>query len=119
MEQITLGQIGLAITFLVGLIGGIGYIKKHVQTWINDTLKDQFASIDAKIQHLDDKMEGIDVATCKNFLVARLSEVEKGIPMDEIELERFWEQYEHYSKHGGNSYIKNKVDDLKERGLLK
>ena len=118
MEQITLGQIGLAVTFIVGLIGGISYIKKHVQAWINDTLKVQFASIDAKIQHLDDKMEGIDVATCKNFLVARLAEIEKGIPMDEIEKERFWEQYEHYSKHGGNSYIKNKLDELQEKGLI-
>lgn len=119
MEQITLGQIGLAVTFIVGLIGGISYIKKHVQSWINETLRGQFASIDAKIQHLDDKMEGIDIATCKNFLVARLAEVEKGIPMDPIELERFWEQFEHYTKHGGNSYIQNKVDELKERGLLK
>lgn len=118
MEQITLGQIGLAVTFIVGLIGGISYIKVYVQKWINETLKDQFSSIDEKIQHLDDKMEGIDIATCKNFLVARLSEVEKGIPMDEIEKERFWEQYEHYAKHGGNSYIKNKVEELQEKGMI-
>lgn len=116
MEQITLGQIGLAITFIVGLIGGIGYIRKHLQKWISDSLKDQFAAVDARIQRLDDKMEGIDMATCKNFLVARLAELEKGLLWDEIEKERFWEQYEHYKKHGGNTYIQNRVEKLKEQG---
>ncbi len=125
MEQITLGQIALAITFIVGLISGISYIKNHLHKWIADSLKDQFGNVDvqfdkvdARIDHLEKHMEGIDVATCKNFLVARLSELDKGMYWDEIETERFWEQYEHYRKHGGNSYIGNKVENLKEKGIL-
>lgn len=34
MEQITLGQLGLALTFIVGLISGIGYIRKHLEDLI-------------------------------------------------------------------------------------
>ena len=125
MGQITLGQVSLAITFIVGLISGISYIRSNLHKWIADSLKDQFTNVDvqldkvdARIDHLEQHMEGIDVATCKNFLVARLSELDKGILWDEIETERFWEQYEHYRKHGGNSYIENKIENLKEKGIL-
>lgn len=118
MEQITIGQIALAITFIVGLISGITYIRKHLQKWIADSLRDQFAAVDTRIDKLENKIEGIDIATCKNFLVARLSELEKGFIWDEIEKERFFEQYEHYIKHGGNTYIKTKVEELKEKGVF-
>ena len=108
----------MALAFIVSTVGGIKYVKNNVQKWIRDSLSEPFNKVDNKIDHLEEKMEGIDIATCKNFLVARLSELERGIPWDEIEEERFWEQYEHYVKHGGNSYIQNKIDKLKEKGLL-
>ena len=55
---------------------------------------------------------------CKNYLVSFLSDVEKDELTDEIERERFWEQYQHYTEHGGNSYIKRKVEKLKSEGKL-
>ena len=36
----------------------------------------------------------------------------------EIETERFWEQYEHYKKMDGNSYIKEWVAKLQKKGWL-
>lgn len=118
MEQITLGQVGVALTFIVGLIGGIGYLRTHLQKWIADSLKEEFQAVNDKIDKLQDHIDAVDMGSCKNFLVARLAEVEKGSTLDEVERERFWEQYEHYSKIGGNSYIKIKVDKLKSDGKL-
>ena len=118
MEQITVGQLVAALAFIVSAIGGVQYVKKNVKIWINNAVKEPFDNVNAKIDHLEDKMEGIDVATCKNFLVARLAELDKGMVWDEIEKERFWEQYEHYTKHGGNSYIQARVEKLKEKGEL-
>lgn len=118
MEQITLGQIGLAVTFIVGLIGGIGYLKTHLQQWIADSLRDQFQAVEDKINKLQCRIDDVDMGTCKNYLVATLADLEKGNPLDEIERERFWEQFEHYSKIGGNSYIQRKVDQLKSEGKL-
>lgn len=118
MEQITLGQVGLAVTFIVGLIGGIGYLKTNIRQWISDSLKDEFKSIDDKMVKLQDRIDAVDMQACKNFLVARLADVEKGNTLDEIERERFWEQYEHYSEIGGNSYIHIKVEQLKADGRL-
>lgn len=117
MENITLGQIGLAVTFVVGLITGIGYLGKHVKTWIADALKEQLDDINEKITELSGKIDDVDMNATKNFLVARLSEIEQS-QLNEIEAERFWEQYEHYHSIGGNSYIDQKVEKLKSMGKL-
>ena len=118
MENITIGQIGLAVTFLVGLISGIGYLHKQMKVWIADALSDQLKAIGDKINELNDHIDDVDMNSTKNFLVARLSDVESGQPLSEIEAERFWEQYEHYHKIGGNSYIDQKVEKLRSMGKL-
>lgn len=118
MDTITLGQIALGITFIVGLITGIAFLHNKLKEWLQEILKDQFSQIKTEISGLSKKIEDVDMNTCKNFLVRTLSDIENEQPMSETELERFWEQYEHYTTIGGNSYIKNKVDKLKAEGKL-
>lgn len=118
MEQITLGQIALAITFVVGLIGGIGYLKTHLTAWVGNAVKDQLTNLDTKITKLNDRIETVDLETCKNFLVVMLNLIERGETMSEIQTERFWEEYEHYRQCGGNSYIKAKVEKLQADGKI-
>lgn len=118
MDNITLGEIGIAITFLVGIISGISYLHKHLREWIAQSLKDQLDSIKDEVKGLHDRIDGVDMQACKNYLVSFLSDVEKDELTDEIERERFWEQYQHYTEHGGNSYIKRKVEKLKSEGKL-
>ena len=113
MGQITLGQISLGVTFLVGLITGIGYLHKQLKVWIAESLKEQLDAIDSKIDELSGQIDEVDMNATKNFLVARLADIEQDHTMNEIEAERFWEQYEHYHKIGGNSYIDQKVEKLK------
>ena len=118
MESITLGQIGLALTFLVGLITAVRYLKTNLKKWVVDSLKDELKGLDGKINDLKKQIDDVDVENCKNFLVQQLSDAERGVKWDEIELERFYEQYEHYQQKGGNSYIKSKVEKLKAEGKI-
>ena len=113
MEQITVGEVGLTITFLVGLIGGIGYLRNHLKEWIASALKEELGSIEKKIDKMQEQINEVGKDARKNFLVARLSDAERGNEWDEVERERFWEQYDVYCKNGGNSYIKDKVNKLK------
>lgn len=117
MENITIGQIGLAVTFLVGLVSGIGYLHKQMKVWIADALSDQLKAIDDKLNELNGHIDDVDMNATKNFLVARLADLEKH-ELEEIELERFYEQYGHYHKLGGNSYIDQRVQKLKSMGKL-
>ena len=118
MENITLGDISLAVTFLGGLIGGIGYLHKNLKIWMANALDEQLKSIDKELQDLSSRLEKVDLDTCKDFLVMRISSLERGTTLCEIEKERFWEEYEHYLKIGGNSYISMKVEQLKKEGKL-
>ena len=118
MEQITIGQVALGITFIVGLITGITYLIKSLRQGMTALFKDEFKGITDRIDKLEQSIIGVDKEATKNYLVTQISQIERGIPMGDIESERFWEQYERYVKAGGNSYIKRKVEQLKEDGKL-
>lgn len=118
MENITLGQIGGVVAFVVALISGTGFISSQTKKFIQTALSEQMASIDKRFDGVEAKLMTVDTEATKNFLVSVLSDVEKGLALDEVERERFYEEYEHYQKIGGNSYIKRKVEELKEKKLL-
>lgn len=129
MENITLGQIAAAIGIIGIIYGGYKGLNKTITETITKVVKDLLAPITKSIDDLDKKLnavdmeiskklKSVDMETCKNFLVRCLADVERGDQMTEIEKERFWEQYEYYIDHGGNTYIKNKVEKLKEQGRL-
>lgn len=118
MENITIGQIALIIAFIVALIKGIEYlytlVSKGATKWVNACLN----PINDNINNLSNKIDTADMNATKNFLVRFLADVEQGNEIDEIEKERFYEEYKHYTDLGGNSYIKDKVEKLKKDGKL-
>ena len=118
MENITLKDISVAIALIVGLITGVRYLVKQIKEWIEKFLKERFDKVDKNFERLQKRIDEVDLESCKNYLVTALSDVEQGSPLDDIEEERFWEQYNHYTKLGGNSYIKKKVEQLESQGKL-
>ena len=59
------------------------------------------------------KIDDLDVNQCKNYLVTFLKSVEKGETMDDVEVQRAYEVYDHYIKDlKGNSYIHDKWQKL-------
>lgn len=118
MEEITLGQISGYIAFLGAFIGGLVYLytllSKSATKWLKSCLK----PLEDKIDNLDKKTDIVDIDSCKNYLVRFLADVEQGNKIDEIEKERFYEVYSHYTKKGGNSYIHDKVEKLKKENKL-
>ena len=100
MEQITLGDIATWAAFIVALGGSIAAIIKGVQKVVEKLLLP------------------LSLDNAKNYLVPFLSKVERGEPCDEIELERFHEEFTFYTEHGGNSYIKSRVAKLQKEGKL-
>lgn len=116
--NLTIDDISALIVFLVGLIGGIGYLHKTLKDWLEMLLDDKFKALDKKISELEGKIDKVDMEACKNFLVRFLADVENGAKITESEKMRFWEEYKHYADNGGNSYIKEWVERLKREGKL-
>lgn len=102
MENITLGQIAVSLAFIVGLIGSIKYLKKE----LDESIQKQF-------KPLNDKLDNLDLNQCKNFLVRFLADVEHGEKIDEVEIKRAYDVYDHYKDDlHGNSYIGDKWNKL-------
>lgn len=121
MESITIGQIMSVCGVIVTIAGFVAFFWKmfiNLKKYLTKIIVTELEPIKEKMDSLDEKIDKTDMEACKNYLVRFLADVERGNLVDEIERQRFWEQYEHYTKNGGNSYIHQKVESLKDKKLL-
>ena len=118
MENITLGQIVAALAIIAGLITSASFLLKKLEEGLRKMFDDQLKAIDKRMDSMESKIDKVDIEATKNYLVQFFSKVEQGDTVEDIEIERFHEQYDHYIANGGNSYIKGKFEKLKERGML-
>ena len=106
MNDITLGQISDLMIWIIGFAGSTVAIITAVKK-----------AISKSYEPINKKIDNVDLNATKNFLVRCLADIERhGI--DDVTKMRFYEQYEHYGKMGGNSYIKSEVERLKKEGKL-
>ena len=120
--DITVGQIVAFLAVIAGAITSISVIvslvNKNLKKYMKDTIQEELKPVMDKLQIVTDDLDKVDMNSCKNYLVRFLSDVEQGNPIDEIEKERFYEQFAHYDRHGGNGYIHAKVERLKSMKLI-
>ncbi len=96
----------MQIINLVILIGSFITAITAICAFLKKVINKGFAPIYQKIDDLD-------INQCKNYLVTFLKSVEKGEPMDDVEVQRAYEVYDHYIKDlNGNSYIHDKWEKL-------
>lgn len=107
MKDITLIDIATFIAFIVALIGGVEFLMARFKK-----------VFDMQLKPLNSKIDNIELSNAKNFIVRTLADIEAGVFIDEVVKERFYENYEVYQKLGGNSYVKHKVEKLREEGKL-
>lgn len=118
MESITLGEIASALIFIAGVITAGGVIAGFMSKRFGKVMTEQLKPLNEKIDLLTNSVDGVSMENCKNFLVSRISEMESGKKLDKVVEERFWENYDHYTELGGNSYIHTAVEKLKKEGKL-
>lgn len=119
MENITLGYAATTLAFIVGFGLSFTQIKKWTQQAIKDTMKEELGALKTDIAELSKDIKKEDKEKTKNFLVARLAEIERGETWSDIERQRFYEQYDHYAKDlGGNTYIKTAVEQYEDSGKI-
>ena len=118
MENITIQDLSVALSFFAGIIVSGGVVGRWMKGWLEKIFERQMAEFKDEIEEVTTRIDKVDLESCKNFLVRYLSDIERGEIITEVESERFWEQYEHYSNAGGNSYIKTKIEKLQKEGKL-
>ena len=118
MDNITLGDIANVLIFVAGVITAGGVIAGFMSKRFGKVMSEQLQPLNDKIDLLTNSVDGVSMENCKNFLVSRISEMESGKKLDKVVEERFWENYDHYTQLGGNSYIHTAVENLKKQGKL-
>lgn len=109
MENITLGQILGALTFIVSFITALGFLS--------NVLKKQ---VDKTLQPINDSIKELDIGQCKNYLVRFLADIEQDNEIDQVEKERAYELYDHYTNDlKQNSYIHQRWKELMEKEIKK
>lgn len=71
IESITLGQVAAVVAFVVALYGGVKYLKKEVKDAITEMLKDQFSSVDQKLDKDNRRLNDLEEQT--QFLYKAIS----------------------------------------------
>ena len=95
------------------LITAVTTICTFIQKAINKSLEKTLKSIDKRIDELDKKIEELDRNQCKNYLVTFLNAKKKGLQMTEIENQRAYEVYDHYTFYlKGNSWLHDDWEKL-------
>lgn len=125
MDHITMTAAGDFLIWAASIAGALLILIGSMKKILNKLFAEQMKPFEAKIEAVSKDMEEItkrldkvDMNSTKNFLVRCLSDMERGEQMSEIEKERFGEQYDFYTAHAGNSYIKTRVERLKAEGKL-
>lgn len=119
MELITVGQIAAGLALIVALLKGIEYLCQKISEAATKWLHAGLEPTNKKIDELKANISDVDASMCKNFLVRVMSDIEQGNPIDEVEKERFYETYNHYSDDLHlNTYIHDKYEKLKKDGKL-
>lgn len=112
MEGITLGQIFSTLGAIAGAFTAIGVIMTTMRKWNAKSLNDV-------INPLIDKINSIDKNVCKNYIIEYLGEEKRGVKHTETETRLFWDNYDRYIACGGNSYVKEEVEKLRNKQTKK
>lgn len=118
LEQVTLGQVLMSITFILSIALGVNKIKGIFDNWVKKELQPSLTPLTEKIDKIEQQLEQLRLESCKNDLVLFLADIERNEIADEVAIQRFHEQYDFYTSHGGNSYIHRKYEKLKSEGKL-
>lgn len=107
-KNITIGDIGVFIAYIVALATSCKYIIDCITKGIKRALKP-----------LEDRIASVDKNATMNFLVRCFNDLEKGETLNESTKMRLYEQYGYYTNTLKlNTYIHDNFERLKKEGKL-
>lgn len=120
-----LKAVGTYLAVIAGIVTSGLYLWGKFKDLFKKLQKEELDPVRNDIADLKDKLYKVDKTTTKNFLAKTINDYENHIPVSETMRKRFWDEYDYYitpgklSETGENSYIKEGVDNLLKKGLIK
>ena len=119
--------IATVIVAIIGLIGIIIQNRSHIKLKSQEEL---LKTVDEKIdklkiqsteedKRLNNKLDAIDMNTCKRFLIVEMTKIKGGTYIPNEEQKRMLHETKTcYNNDGGDSYVDSMFEDLQDKGLL-
>lgn len=117
-ESISLGQILIIMTFILGFSSATKKLCDTISEWFNKKLTPALMPLIKKQEDMSSKLDCIEADSYKQYLVLFMSQLERGEVPDEVERALFDETYAKYTNAGGNSYIHRKYEKLQREGKI-
>lgn len=117
IENLTLGDLAKGLAFIVGLISSVVYLKKGTIKGIASVIDERLEPIKKEVENLKEETSKNNLSSIKTDLInlMELADKEKISPEQKM---RSYELYDYYCKHGGNSYVHDKWERLKNEGKI-
>jgi len=110
MENITLGQVLIAVVFILSFVTNIRTMIKELSSPIDKKIEKAITPIKESIAQLE-------LNNIKTDLVNFMSLADRECITEEQKINAY-ELYDRYCKLGGNSYIHDKFERLKKEGKI-
>ena len=117
-DAVTLEQVRELVIGVAAIITACGVITTWVSKKFEKKVLEAVKPLQDSIDEMHKRLNDVEMDSLKNYLTGCLARIELEMPMTEIEKERVWESYGRYREMGGNSYIKEKGEKLKQEGKL-
>lgn len=101
MQAITLGEVSGVLVFIAGILSAGGIIVGFMSKRFGKLMRENLEPTERKIEDVAKRIESVDMANCKNYLVSTISDVQNGTTLDSVARERFYENYDTISKWAG------------------
>lgn len=89
-----------------------------INTIISKNTSKKVETIEELKKDIKKDLDSVKYENDKTYLTDFLSEIEAGQTKTEIQKKRAYEVYEEYKKLHGNSYVHDKWEELKKKGML-
>lgn len=117
MENITIGQIALALTFILSIISNIKGLIKEFNNPIDKKLEKALKPVKDEISSLKTDFNNHIIDSVKRDLVNLMCLAEQKVITEE-QKKLAHELYDVYTGAGRNSYVHDKWERLRKEGLI-
>lgn len=112
--QLTVGEIGTFVAFLVGLIGGILTLLKHAKNGIKEMLRGEFEGVNDNFKSVKKEINEVREIGENNARNSKRNEILLMVNVQPEKVDDIERAYEEYKALGGNGYIDSLIKAWRE-----
>ena len=112
--QLTVGEIGTFVAFLVGLIGGILTLLKHAKNGIKEMLRGEFEGVNDNFKSVKKESNEVREIGENNARNGKRNEILLMVNVQPEKVDDIERAYEEYKALGGNGYIDSLIKAWRE-----